>query len=37
VDLEADPGETKNLAATHPEIVKDLKKQYQIWEQKNKK
>lgn len=37
VDLEADPSETKNLAAAHPELVKDLKKQYQIWEQKNKK
>ncbi len=37
VDLEADPSESKNIAATHPEIVEELKKQYQSWEQNNKK
>ncbi len=36
VDVEADPGERKNLALTHPDIVDDLKKQYRTWEQKNK-
>jgi arylsulfatase A-like enzyme len=30
-DLLADPGETKNIAAEHPQIVADLKKQYEQW------
>jgi hypothetical protein len=37
VDLEADPSETKNLAFEYPEIVNELKKQYENWAQKNKK
>jgi arylsulfatase A-like enzyme len=31
VDLEKDPGETTNLASKYPEIVLQLKKQYQEW------
>lgn len=36
VDLEADPSETKNLATAHPEVVEELKKQFQLWEKNNK-
>ncbi|MCX6326927.1 MAG: sulfatase-like hydrolase/transferase [Bacteroidia bacterium] len=37
VDLEADPGEMKNLSAMYPDIVEELKNQYQLWLEKNKK
>ena len=37
VDLETDPGETKNLSTSHPEVVEELKKQYQKWEIANKR
>ena len=37
VDLEADPGETTNLASKHPDVVDALKKQYQDWEKMNQK
>lgn len=30
-DIAADPGETKDLAAAHPEIVEKMKKQYEAW------
>ena len=30
-DMEADPGETKNIAASRPEIVKDLEARYEAW------
>lgn len=30
-DISADPGETKDLAAAHPEIVEQMKKQYDAW------
>jgi arylsulfatase A-like enzyme len=30
-DIAADPGETKDLAATHPAIVEAMKKQYDVW------
>jgi hypothetical protein len=36
VDLEADPAESTNVAASHPDIVNDLTLQYQKW-QKNYK
>jgi arylsulfatase A-like enzyme len=36
VNLSIDPGETTNLAATNPAIVDALKKQFQLWEKKNK-
>lgn len=36
VDLDADPSESKNLAATYPKIVEEMTKQYQTWEQNNK-
>jgi arylsulfatase A-like enzyme len=37
VDLEADPGETTNLASKYPDVVDALKKQYQDWEKLNQK
>ncbi len=37
VDLETDPGETKNLSSVYPEVVEELKKQYQKWEMVNKR
>jgi arylsulfatase A-like enzyme len=37
VDLEADPGETTNLASKYPDVVDALKKQYQDWEKLNPK
>lgn len=37
VDLEADPGETTNLASKYPDIVDAMKKQYQDWEKLNPK
>jgi len=30
-DLESDPGETKDVAAEHPEIVARLRKEYEAW------
>lgn len=30
-DIAADPGETKDLAAEHPEIVEAMKRQYDAW------
>lgn len=30
-DIVADPGETKDLASAHPEIVEEMKKQYDAW------
>jgi arylsulfatase A-like enzyme/lysophospholipase L1-like esterase len=30
-DLSADPGETKNLAAEHPEVIAELRKAYDAW------
>ncbi|HPM83607.1 MAG TPA: arylsulfatase [Candidatus Anammoximicrobium sp.] len=30
-DIAADPGETKDLAAEHPEVVEAMKKQYDTW------
>ncbi|MBA4016144.1 MAG: hypothetical protein C0483_03040 [Pirellula sp.] len=30
-DLSADPGETKNLAAEHPEVIAELSKAYDKW------
>ncbi len=30
-DLDADPGETRNLAAAHPEIYRDLKRRHTDW------
>lgn len=33
-DLEADPGETKNLAAEHPEVVEKLSKLHAEWARK---
>ena len=36
VNLAIDPGETTNLAATNPAMVDALKKQFQLWEKKNK-
>jgi arylsulfatase A len=36
-DLETDPSETTNVANSYPEIVADLKKQYQTWQHNNKK
>jgi len=37
VDMEADPGETTNLASKYPDVVDALKKQYQDWEKLNQK
>jgi arylsulfatase A-like enzyme len=34
-DLASDPGETKNVATAHPEIVAELKMQMASWKQKN--
>ena len=30
-DLQADPGETKDLAAAHPEVVERMRKEYDAW------
>jgi len=30
-DIDADPGETKDVAAEHPEIVDQMKKEYDAW------
>ena len=30
-DLDADPGETKNLSTSHPQIVKALETEYEAW------
>ena len=30
-DVAADPGETKDIAAEHPEIVEKMKRQYEAW------
>lgn len=30
-DIAADPGETKDLAGEHPDIVEKMKKQYDVW------
>jgi arylsulfatase A-like enzyme len=30
-DVAADPGETKNIAAEHPEVVEKMKQQYEEW------
>ena len=30
-DLKADPGETKNIAKEHPEVVKEMEKVYDAW------
>lgn len=34
-DLDADQGETKNLAANHPDIVRDLRSKYDEWNRSN--
>ena len=31
-DLEADPGETTDLAKKYPEVVKELSQRYQAWD-----
>lgn len=36
VNLETDPGEMKNLSTVYPDLVEELKKQYEQWEKKNK-
>jgi hypothetical protein len=36
VDLEADPSESTNVAISHPDIVNELKTQYQNWGKNNK-
>jgi arylsulfatase A-like enzyme len=36
VDLEADPSESTNVATSHPDIVNELKTQYQNWGKNNK-
>jgi len=36
VDLEADPSESINLAISHPDIVSELKTQYENWGRNNK-
>ena len=36
VDLEADPSESTNVATSHPDIVNELKTQYQNWGKTNK-
>ncbi|MDX2266972.1 MAG: arylsulfatase [Bryobacter sp.] len=30
-DLEADPAESRDVAAAHPEVVKDLRQAYELW------
>ncbi len=30
-DLPADPGQTRNVAAEHPQIVADLRRAYEVW------
>ena len=30
-DLEADPGESRNLASEHPDIVVEMQKRYEVW------
>ena len=30
-DLKADPGETRDLAKTHPDVVGDMRKRYDAW------
>ena len=30
-NISDDPGETKDLAATHPDVVEKMKKQYDAW------
>ena len=30
-DLASDPGETRDLAAAHPEVVERMKRQYEAW------
>jgi len=35
--LEADPGESTNLASKYPDVVDALKKQYKDWEKMNPK
>ena len=37
VDLDADPGESTNLALKYPDVVDALKKQYKDWEKMNPK
>ncbi len=37
VDLDADPGESTNLAVKYPDMVDALKKQYKDWEKMNPK
>jgi arylsulfatase A len=37
VDLETDPGESKNLSSLYPEVAGELKKQFLLWEKNNKR
>jgi len=37
IDLDADPGETTNLALKYPDVVDELTKQYKDWEKMNPK
>ena len=34
-DLSSDPGETKNVAAAHPDVVSSLKAEIAVWKRKN--
>jgi arylsulfatase len=34
-DLEADPGETTDVAALHPEIVRRLSARFEVWDRGN--
>jgi len=34
-DLDADPGETKDLAALHPDVVRRLSARFSVWDQLN--
>ena len=36
VNLEEDPGESKNMSEEHPEIVAQLEQQYEKWLENNK-
>lgn len=34
-DLQADPGETRNVAAEHPDVVRRLAKRFELWDRQN--